>query len=110
MTAIGNFGVVQTVDVTVASGTLLTIDLPFNGATVSQPFHLAGWSFDPGDPNGTGVDTIHVWAYPLSAPGSPTFVGLPVLGGSRPEPTISSCTRTVPSRGHSRRRRSFESQ
>jgi hypothetical protein len=73
------------VDVTVASSTLLTIDLPFNGATVSQPFHLAGWSFDPGAPNGTGVDTIHVWAYPVSAPGSPTFVGLPMLGGSRPD-------------------------
>jgi glucose/arabinose dehydrogenase len=85
LTAIGNFGAVQTVDITIASGTLLTIDLPFNGASVAQPFHLAGWSIDAGDPSGTGVDTIHVWAYPVSAPGSPIFVGVPLLGGVRPD-------------------------
>jgi glucose/arabinose dehydrogenase len=85
LNAIRDFGAVQTVDVTVASGTLLAIDLPFNGASVAQPFHLAGWSIDAGDPSGTGVDTVHVWAYPVSAPGSPIFVGVPLLGGVRPD-------------------------
>jgi len=85
VTAMGTFGVVQTVDVTIVASTLMAIDLPTPGATLTQPFHLAGWAFDRSAPSGTGVDTIHVWAYPVTPAGPPRFVGVPALGGSRPD-------------------------
>jgi hypothetical protein len=82
--AMGGFGIIRTVDVTIVSSTLLAIDRPANFSTVSQPFHLAGWSIDTAAPSGTGVDTIHVWAYPITG-GPPVFVGVPALGGGRPD-------------------------
>jgi hypothetical protein len=82
--ALGGFGIIRTVDVTIVSSTLLAIDRPANFSTVSQPFHLAGWSIDTAAPSGTGVDTIHVWAYPITG-GPPVFVGVPALGGGRPD-------------------------
>jgi glucose/arabinose dehydrogenase len=82
--AIGGFGIVRTVDVTIAPSTRLTIDLPPNNSTVNQPFHLAGWAIDTAAPGGTGIDTIHVWAYPTTG-GPPVFVGVPALGGGRPD-------------------------
>ena len=82
--ALANFGVARTVDVTVGSTTLLVIDAPSNGASVGRPFILAGWAIDTSAPSGTGVDGIHVWAFPVAG-GPPTFVGTPVLGGSRPD-------------------------
>ena len=82
--ALGTFGIVRTVDVTIVSSTLLAIDRPANFSTVNQPFHLAGWSIDTSAPSGTGVDTIHVWAYPITG-GLPVFVGVPALGGVRPD-------------------------
>jgi glucose/arabinose dehydrogenase len=82
--ALGTFGIVRTVDVTIVSSTLLAIDRPANFSTVAQPFHLAGWSIDTSASSGTGVDTIHVWAYPITG-GPPVFVGVPALGGGRPD-------------------------
>jgi glucose/arabinose dehydrogenase len=82
VTAMNTFGVVQTVDVTIASSTQLVIDLPANGSTLPQPFHLAGWAVDTSSVTGTGIDTIHVWAFPVAG-GPPQFVGVPTLGGSR---------------------------
>ena len=32
----------------------------------------------------TGIDTLHVWAYPLAG-GAPVFLGTPTLGGARPD-------------------------
>ena len=82
--AMGGFGIVRTVDVTIVSSTLLAIDLPPNFSTVNQPFHVAGWSIDTAAASGTGIDTIHVWAYPTTG-GPPVFVGVPALGGIRPD-------------------------
>jgi hypothetical protein len=82
--ALGTFGIVRTVDVTIVSSTLLAIDRPANFSTLNQPFHLAGWSIDTSAPSGTGINTIHVWAYPITG-GPPVFVGVPALGGSRPD-------------------------
>lgn len=83
--ALANFGVAQTVDVTIGSSTLLVIDTPANGATVGPLlFALGGWAVDTSAPTGTGIDAIHVWAFPVAG-GPPTFVGTPVLGGSRPD-------------------------
>jgi len=82
--AIGGFGIVRTVDVTIVSSTQLAIDLPPNFSTVNQPFHVAGWSIDTAAASGTGIDTIHVWAHPTTG-GPPVFVGVPALGGIRPD-------------------------
>jgi glucose/arabinose dehydrogenase len=82
--AIGNFGIVRPVDVTIVPTNQIALDFPAVNATVTQPFHLAGWSCDPSAPSGTGVDTIHMYAFP-SAGGPPRFLGVPTLGGTRPD-------------------------
>jgi hypothetical protein len=99
-------------------GSQVVIDTPSAGATagkpvdVGQPFVVAGWAVDPNADLGTGVDTLHVWAYPLSACGPreeseassatarasgggapravsnacpPVFLGATVYGGARPD-------------------------
>jgi hypothetical protein len=77
---LGTFGIVR--PSTIVSNTLLAIDRPANFSTVNQPFHLAGWSIDT-SAAANGVDTIHVWAYPITG-GPPVFVGVPALGGDGP--------------------------
>ena len=52
-----------------------------------QPF-VAGWAADLDAAVGTGIDTIHVWAYPVDASGArgtPVFVGVAAYGGARPD-------------------------
>jgi hypothetical protein len=51
---------------------------------VEQPFVLAGWAADLDAAAGTGIDTLHVWAYPVTG-GAPVFLGTPTLGGVRPD-------------------------
>ncbi len=65
-------------------GPQMVIDTPRAQADVAQPFVAAGWSVDLGALSGTGVSTIHVWAYPLTG-GSPVFVGVASIGGQRPD-------------------------
>src|SRR4029450_10336624 len=48
------------------SNPLLSIDVPGMGSTVSSSFAVAGWAVDTGAPSGTGVDAVHVWAFPTS--------------------------------------------
>jgi glucose/arabinose dehydrogenase len=84
VTSQNRFGIVKTLNVTIVSGARLAVDLPANGSTVSRPFHLAGWAVDTSSAAGTGIDTIHVWAYPTNG-GAPIFAGVPALGGSRPD-------------------------
>ncbi len=63
----------------------LMIDTPRDGADVGQPFTIAGWAFDPNGPAfGSGVDTLHVWAYPVGG-GNPLWVGVAAVGGGRPD-------------------------
>jgi hypothetical protein len=51
---------------------------------VQQPFVVAGWAIDPDAAFGTGVDTLHVWAYPATG-GRPIFLGPTAYGGRRPD-------------------------
>ena len=51
---------------------------------IGQPFLLAGWAADLDAPAGTGIATLHVWAYPATG-GAPVFLGTPALGGVRPD-------------------------
>jgi len=65
----------------------IAIDSP--GAVVAQPFIVAGWAVDYAAPTGTGIDAVHVYAYPSDAAGvtmgSPLFLGEADYGGSRPD-------------------------
>ena len=94
--ASNGFTIVRAVNVTIGSSTLLVVDRPTNMATVTRPFLLAGWTFDPSAPSGTGVDTIHVWAFP-AAGGAPSFVGVPAYGAARPDVGAYFGTRFTPS-------------
>jgi Tol biopolymer transport system component len=65
-------------------GPQVVIDTPRSRAAVHQPFMIGGWAADLDAPNGTGVTTIHAWAYPISG-GAPRFLGATVYGGARPD-------------------------
>jgi hypothetical protein len=65
-------------------GPRVVIDTPRRQQDVGQPFVLAGWAADFGSKDDTGIDAIHVWAYPLKG-GAPIFVGTAATGGARPD-------------------------
>ncbi len=65
-------------------GSQIVIDTPTRQQDVGQPFAIAGWAIDLDDAVGTGIDTLHVWAYPLAG-GDPVFVGAATYGGARPD-------------------------
>jgi BACON domain-containing protein/all-beta uncharacterized protein len=68
-------------------GPQVVIDTPRQQQDVAQPFVLAGWAADLDSTVDVGVDTVHVWAYPLDAGrgGDPVFVGVAEYGGTRPD-------------------------
>jgi glucose/arabinose dehydrogenase len=59
------------------------IDSPPAGY-VSSPFTVAGWAIDLGSREHTGIDTVHVWAYPASG-ARPIFAGVARYGDERPD-------------------------
>jgi glucose/arabinose dehydrogenase len=82
--ATGAFGIARALDITIDSGAQMAIDAPARNSTVTQPFVVGGWAIDGSAAAGSGVDTIHVWAYPTTG-AAPFFLGVPALGGSRPD-------------------------
>ena len=63
---------------------LMVLDTPVFGEVV-QPFVVAGWAIDLAAWSGTGVDAVHVWAYPTPGSGAtPIFLGVADPGGVRP--------------------------
>ena len=62
----------------------MSIDTPWQFAALDTPFVVAGWAIDLDSTIGSGVDAIHVWAFP-HAGGSPIFLGVSPYGGSRPD-------------------------
>ena len=50
----------------------------------SDPDIIAGWAADLDSRGDTGIQTVHVWAYPSSG-GAPIFVGVAEYGGARPD-------------------------
>jgi hypothetical protein len=70
-------------------GPQVMIDYPEADIDVARRFTIAGWALDLDDVAGTGVETIHAWAYPIdSASGDrlvPTFLGVADYGGARPD-------------------------
>jgi hypothetical protein len=69
----------------VPSAPRMNVDVPSNNARVlSTGFTVAGWALDLSAATTTGVDTVHVWAYPASG-ANPVFVGAASYGTSRPD-------------------------
>ncbi len=73
-------------------GPQITIDAPAADARVPGRFVVAGWAIDLDDTVATGVDALHVWAYPRSSCGRgapcnvpPIFLGAAAYGGKRPD-------------------------
>jgi hypothetical protein len=70
-------------------GPQITIDTPSSDADASQPLVLAGWAVDLDAGAGSGIEAIHVWAYPVAGcgdrPCEPQFVGAASYGGARPD-------------------------
>ena len=111
----------------------MVIDAPRFQQDVAQPFALGGWAADLDAAAGTGIDVLHVWAYPLTG-GAPVFLGTATSGGSRPDvaaihgdefrdsgfgllvqgltpgTTTWRCSRGATSAAGSCRRRSYESR
>jgi Tol biopolymer transport system component len=65
-------------------GPQVVIDAPRANAAVNQPFLIGGWAVDLDAAEGTGVTTLHAWAFP-AAGGAPIFLGATAYGGSRPD-------------------------
>ena len=65
-------------------GPQVVIDTPTSQQAVGQPFILAGWAADLNAAQGTGIATLHAWAYPLTG-GPPVFLGATAYGGIRPD-------------------------
>jgi hypothetical protein len=68
-------------------GPQVVIDTPSRGAqplAADQPFNVAGWAADLDAEGQTGVEAVHVWAYPRNG-ADPMFLGSAALNGVRPD-------------------------
>ncbi len=70
----GSRGVAYTV--TGRGAPAMALDAPAPGAAVSGRVLVQGWALDGRASTGTGVDAVHVWAFPTGG-GAPVFVGIP---------------------------------
>lgn len=80
----GQFSLAHVVPVTIRPSPRLVIDTPRDNSIVASSFLLAGWAIDAAAATGTGIDAVHVWAYP-AAGGDPVFAGAAALGDARPD-------------------------
>jgi glucose/arabinose dehydrogenase len=84
-----NGAIVRITAAPVAPVPAMAVDTPGPGP-VAAPFAISGWALDLTSTTSPGVDAIHVWAYPLVAPGGaasgpPVFVGATTLTLDRPD-------------------------
>jgi len=66
-----------------ASGSSVFVDAPHPNQVVGRDFHLGGWAIDWEARANTGIQTVHVWAYPAGG-APPIFLGVPIPG-ARPD-------------------------
>ena len=92
-TVTGRFETSRAVVASIVRGQIIAIDHPAAGA-VSARFTIEGWAADFDSPSGTGVDAVHVWAYPTA--GAPRFVGAATYGLNRPDLGITFGSRFAP--------------
>jgi hypothetical protein len=75
-----------TVQPSAASQSTLTVDKPVANAILPSDTLLSGWALDRAATSGTGVDAVHVYAYPNPGSGAaPIFLGVASYGSSRPD-------------------------
>jgi len=67
--------------------TLMSIDTPSAESSIAAPsFAIGGWSIDRTAASGSGVDTLHVYAFPNPGSGqAPIFLGAAAVGIARPD-------------------------
>jgi hypothetical protein len=82
-TVTGVFDIGLAVTITVLSTSRMAVDIPTGGASLTQPFVVAGWAIDTAAGTGTGVDAVAVYAAPPG--GAATFLGFATYGGARPD-------------------------
>lgn len=70
-----------------AAAPRVVIDTPRRDDRIDGAFRVAGWALDEAAQQGTGIVTLHVWAYPVtrSGYGQPVFLGVAAYGGERPD-------------------------
>jgi hypothetical protein len=61
----------------------MALEAPVSG-NHGQPLTVSGWALDLASRGGSGVDAIHVWAFPVSG-GQPIFLGVADQSGKRPD-------------------------
>lgn len=82
----------------VASGVLVNIDTPTAGSTTYPGLNIGGWAIDRAAASNNGVESVHVWAYPNPGSGqAPIFLGVTVVGASRPDVGAIFGSRFTPS-------------
>ena len=81
----GTFGASRSISVSVGrSLTRGSFDFPTSRPTYWQKLAVSGWAIDQFARGGTGVDAVHIWAYPNPGSGqSPVFLGAAAYGYSR---------------------------
>jgi hypothetical protein len=92
----GTFDATQVVTVTVVSSARMSVDTPETGGIVGSNFIVAGWAIDAAAPTGTGVDALHVWAFPTNGSAA-VFLGVANYGASRPDVGAVFGSRFTPS-------------
>jgi subtilisin len=71
------------VDVTIPqSWPQMAVDGPAQSSTLGSSFTINGWAIDRMATSGSGVDAVHVWAFPING-GSPLFAGQAAHGQPR---------------------------
>jgi hypothetical protein len=74
----------QTGSTSPLSSPQMTIDMPGPNATLTQPFTVAGWALDAGAAADSGMDAVHVYAFPNPGSGqAPVFLGVANYGRAR---------------------------
>jgi hypothetical protein len=77
---------VSTTITIVPSQATLNIDGPVLDSIQNGDMLISGWAVDKASTTGTGIDAIHVYAYPNPGSGAaPVFLGQASYGGSRPD-------------------------
>jgi hypothetical protein len=67
------------------AGVAIAIDTPGANTTVRQPFAIGGWAIDSAATANSGIDAIHIYAYPNPGSGEAAiFIGVGSLG-ARPD-------------------------
>lgn len=65
-----------------APATRLVVDVPVSGGTYAGRVLVQGWAVDTAATSGTGVDAVHVWAFPAGG-GAGIMVGAATMGLAR---------------------------